>query len=99
VARWPGLQHHEEPTEKIPTSRCYDNKNALRSFKLKKGQDPTELFDHITEINTQNGIDAPDEKKLIGLALEKLPEWYVNAFTTLSMSGNVDLVSMGPRAF
>jgi hypothetical protein len=32
--------------------------NALRLFKLKKGQDPTELFDHITEINTQYGIDA-----------------------------------------
>jgi hypothetical protein len=35
--------------------------NALRSFKLKKGQDPTELFDHITEVNTQYGIDNPDE--------------------------------------
>jgi hypothetical protein len=30
-------------------------------------------------------------EKLIALALEKLPEWYVNALTTLSMSGNVDL--------
>jgi hypothetical protein len=34
--------------------------NALGSFKLKKGQDPTELFDHITEVNTQYGIDSPD---------------------------------------
>jgi hypothetical protein len=31
--------------------------NALRLFKLKKGQDPTELFDHITEVNTQ--YDGP----------------------------------------
>jgi hypothetical protein len=28
---------------------------------------------------------------LIALALEKLPEKYVNAFSTLSVSGNVDL--------
>jgi hypothetical protein len=35
--------------------------NALRSFKLKKGQDPTELFDHITKVNTQYGIDSPDD--------------------------------------
>jgi hypothetical protein len=48
-------------------------------------------LDYITEINTQYGIDSPDEKKLITLALEKLRERYVNAFTTLSMSGNVDL--------
>jgi hypothetical protein len=60
-------------------------------FKLKKGQDPTKLFDHITEVNTQYGMDSPDKKKLIALALEKLPERYVNVFTTLSMSGNVDL--------
>jgi rubrerythrin len=58
---------------------------------LKKGQDPTELFDHITEVNTQYGIDSPDKKKLIALALEKQPERYVNAFTTLSMGGNMDL--------
>jgi hypothetical protein len=57
---------------------------------LKKGQDPTEL-DHITKVNTQYGIDSPDEKKLIALALEKLPEKYVNACTTLSMGGNIDL--------
>jgi hypothetical protein len=60
-------------------------------LKLKKGQDPTELFDHITELNTQYGIDSPDKKKLITLALEKLPERYVNAFTTLSMGGNINL--------
>jgi hypothetical protein len=69
--------------------------NALRSFKLKKGQDPTELFDHITEVNTQYGIEAPDEKKLIALALEKLPEHYVNTFTTLSMGGNINLDMFG----
>jgi hypothetical protein len=61
------------------------------SFKLKKGQDPTKLFDHITKVNTQYGIDSPDEKKLIALALEKLPEKYVNAFTTISMGGNINL--------
>jgi hypothetical protein len=61
--------------------------NALRSFKLKKGQDPTELFNQITKVNTQYGIDSPDEKKLIAVALEKLPEKYVNAFTMLSMGG------------
>jgi hypothetical protein len=76
------------PQDVISGIEC---KNTLRSFKLKKGQDATELFEHITKINTQNGIDDPDEKKLIALALEKLPERYVNAFTTLSMSGNVDL--------
>jgi hypothetical protein len=65
--------------------------NALRAFKLNKGQDPTELFDHITEVNTQYGIDSPDEKKLIELALEKLPEKYVNTFTTLSVGGNINL--------
>jgi hypothetical protein len=42
-------------------------------------------------VNTQYGIDSPDKKKLIALALEKLPEQYVNAFTTLSMGGNIDL--------
>jgi hypothetical protein len=71
------------------------NENALRSFKLKKGQDPTELFDHITEVNTQYGIEVPDERKLIVLALEKLPECYVNAFTTISMGGNIDLDMFG----
>jgi hypothetical protein len=64
--------------------------NALRTFKLKKGQDPTELFDHITEVNTQYGIGSPDEKKLIALALEKLPERYMNAFTTLRASLSCD---------
>jgi hypothetical protein len=42
-------------------------------------------------VNTQYGIDSPDKKKLITLALEKLPERYVNAFTTLSMGGNINL--------
>jgi hypothetical protein len=36
-------------------------------------------------------MDNLDEKKLIALALENLPEKYVNAFSTLSMNGNVDL--------
>jgi hypothetical protein len=91
VARWPSLQRREEFIEKVSAARCIEYENALRAFKLKKGQDPTELFDHITEVNTQYGIDSPDEKKLIALALEKLPEKYVNVFTTLSMGGNIDL--------
>jgi hypothetical protein len=60
--------------------------NTLRAFKRKKGQDPTELFDHITEVNTQYGINNPDKKKLIALALEKLLERYVNAFTVETLT-------------
>jgi hypothetical protein len=42
----------------------------LEKFKLKKNQDPTELFDHFTEANVRFGINEPDEKKLIALALK-----------------------------
>jgi hypothetical protein len=65
----------------------------LKQFNLKKGQDPAELFDHFVEINTQYGIDAPDEQKLIAIELEKLPERYVMAFSTLSVAldNQVDL--------
>jgi hypothetical protein len=55
----------------------------LKWFNLKKGQDPTDLFDHFVEINMQYGINVPDEQKLIAIALEKLPEQYVMAFSTL----------------
>jgi hypothetical protein len=40
----------------------------LKQFNLKKGQDPTALFDHFVEISTQYGINAPDEQKLIAIA-------------------------------
>jgi hypothetical protein len=53
--------------------------NALILFKLKINQDPTELFNQITTINTPYRIGIPDAKKLIALALERLPERYVNA--------------------
>jgi hypothetical protein len=33
----------------------------LEDFKLKKDQDPTELFDHFTEVNTQFGITDEDK--------------------------------------
>jgi hypothetical protein len=56
------------------SSQGLKKKKAQRSFKLKKGQDPTELFNHITKINTLYGIESPDEKKLIALALEKIPK-------------------------
>jgi hypothetical protein len=39
--------------------------NSLQLLKLKKNQDPTEQFDHFTEMNTQYGIEDLDEKKLI----------------------------------
>jgi hypothetical protein len=65
------LLHKNRPQDIISG---IEYENALRSFKLKKGQDPTELFNHITKVNTQYGIDSPDEKKLMALALEKLPE-------------------------
>jgi hypothetical protein len=67
----------------------------LEEFKLKKGQDPTELFDHFVEVNTQYGVTAPDERKLIAIALKKLPEKYVVAFSTLNVtnSRNVELDS------
>jgi hypothetical protein len=57
----------------------------------KKNQDPMKLFDHSTKTDMQYRIEEPNKKKLITLALEKLPEKYVNAFSTLSVSGNVDL--------
>jgi hypothetical protein len=65
----------------------------LEDFKLKKDQDPTELFDHFTEVNTQFGITDEDEKLLIAIALKKLPEKYVTAFGTLnsSLNGFADL--------
>lgn len=67
--------------------------NALQSFKFKKNQEPTDIFDHFTELNIQFGIEERDEKKLIAFALKKLPEKYVTAFSTLAASlyGNVDL--------
>jgi hypothetical protein len=45
------------------------------------------------EINTQYGIDVPDEQKLIAAALGKLPEQYVMAFSMLSvmLDNQVDL--------
>jgi hypothetical protein len=65
----------------------------LKQFNLKKGQDPTELFDHFVEINTQYGIDVPDEQKLIAIALEKLPERYVMAYSMILvvLDNQVDL--------
>jgi hypothetical protein len=65
----------------------------LKQLNLKKGQDPTELFDHFVEINTQYGINMPDEQKLIATALEKLPERYVMAFSMLLvvLDNQVDL--------
>jgi Reverse transcriptase (RNA-dependent DNA polymerase) len=65
----------------------------LEEFKLKKNQDPTELFDHFVEVNTQFGVDDPDEKFLIAMAMRKLPEKFVTAFTTLSttLGGAADL--------
>jgi hypothetical protein len=56
----------------------------LEEFNLKKNQDPTELFDHFVEVNTQFGVDDPDEKLLIAIAMRKLPEKFVTAFTTMS---------------
>jgi hypothetical protein len=67
-------------------------------FKLKKNQDPTELFDHFAEMNTQYRIETPVEKKLIALALEKLLGKYVNAFSTLSVKGNVDVETFEIRS-
>jgi hypothetical protein len=45
------------------------------------------------EMNTQYGIDVPDEQKLIAIALEKLPEQYVMAFSMLlvALDNQVDL--------
>jgi hypothetical protein len=58
---------------------------------LKKNQDPTKLFDHFTETNIQYRIKMPDQKKLIMLDLERLPEKYVIKFSTLIVNRNVDL--------
>jgi hypothetical protein len=65
----------------------------LEEFKLKKNQDPTELFDHFTDVNTQFCVNNPEEKLLIAIALRKLPEKFVTAFTTMSttLGGRADL--------
>jgi hypothetical protein len=42
-------------------------------------------------MNAQYRIETLDEKKLIALTCEKLPENNINAFSTLSVNGNVDL--------
>jgi hypothetical protein len=80
------------PTDTIS---AVEYEQSLEEFKLKKGQDPTELFDHFVEVNTQYGVTTPDERKLIAIALKKLPEKYVVAFSTLNVAngGNVDLDS------
>jgi hypothetical protein len=59
---------------------------ALRQFKLKKNQDPSEVFDHIVEVNAQFGMITPSDEMMVAMALEKLPREYVNAYTTLSMT-------------
>jgi hypothetical protein len=41
-------------------------------------------------VNTQYGVNTPDERKLIVIALKKLPEKYVMAFSTL-MSQMVEM--------
>jgi hypothetical protein len=78
------------PTDTIS---AVEYEQSLEDFKLKKGQDPTELFNHFVEVNTQYGVNKPDERKLIAIALKKLPEKYVMAFSTLNVAngGNVDL--------
>jgi hypothetical protein len=77
LARWAGMQRRKESTQNIPTTRHH-----LRD------QDPSELFDHFMETNAQYRIEMPDKKKLIALALEKLPKKYVNAFSPLRVNGN-----------
>jgi hypothetical protein len=57
------------PTDTIS---AVEYKQSLEDFKLKKGQDPTELFDHFVEVNTQYGVNTPDERKLIEEATRKL---------------------------
>jgi hypothetical protein len=47
------------PTDTIS---AVEYETVLQSFKLKKKQDPTELFDHFIDVNTQFGVTNPDEK-------------------------------------
>jgi hypothetical protein len=65
----------------------------LEEFKLKKNQDLTELFDHFVEVITQFGVNAPAEKLLIAMAMRKLPEKFVTAYTTMAttLGGAADL--------
>jgi hypothetical protein len=65
----------------------------LEEFKMKKNQDPTESFDHFVEVNTQFGVNEPDEKLLIAMAMRKLPEKFVTAYTTMTttLGGAADL--------
>jgi hypothetical protein len=88
------LMKKYRPTDTIS---AVEYETALNDFKLKKKQDPTELFDHFDEVNTQFGITAPDENKLIALALRKLPEKYGQTFSTLTIAlgGQVDLETFG----
>jgi hypothetical protein len=85
VAQWPGVQCCCQSHEIVLPNQV-EYETALNDYKLKKKQDPTKLFDHFIKVNTQFGITAPDENKLITWALKKLQEKYGQTFSTMTIS-------------
>jgi hypothetical protein len=52
-------------------------------------------------VNTQYGVNRPDKRKLIDIALKKLPEKYIMAFSTLNVANgrNVELETFEESIF